>query len=336
MFREASRRRYSWGTWAFLRPAASLSAGADALAGYIVASPAVPLDEEARATVPFLFASAVLLAAAGHVFAAAFAYGSRGVAPGPGEHEGDERAPRFAEAVARGETSLKRAFLAGAALALAGLFAAMGACASVGSLPVYFAAFLFLVSWARAGRGPAHAVSAPVSAGVARALALGLGMSAHREIVFLADPRLFVAAGLLFVYGALVESIESAWGEGGRRWALLGAFAGLLAVMAGAGVALIRTALAWIVALSGATFLAARAATAVRTLVPADIRRAGSAAILAGFFLDAAICFGRFEATGAVLVLGSVALALVVPGAVALESAEATYPASRGGPEGMP
>ena len=114
------------------RPAASLAAAADALAGYVIASPAVPGREDALGVAPFVFASAGLLAAAGNVFEHAFS----------SEREG--RAP-------------KGVFIAGAALALGGLFAAMGAAMSAGPAPVYLAAFLFLVTWARAGRVSAAA-----------------------------------------------------------------------------------------------------------------------------------------------------------------------------------
>ncbi|MHC4506276.1 MAG: hypothetical protein ACYTFI_23520 [Planctomycetota bacterium] len=287
------------------RPEASLAAAVDALAGYVIASPAVPGREDALAVVPLVFASAGLLAAAGNVFEHAFS----------SEREG--RAP-------------KGVFIAGAVLALGGLFAAMGAALSAGAAPVYLAAFLFLVTWARAGRASAAAragasglpVAGPVLGGTVRALALALGMSAHSEVVYLTAPGPAIAAGVFFAYGALVECIERTIGEGGKRYLLVGALAGCLAVFGVSGVLLARTALSRFVAVVGAVFVASRGAPAVRSLLPADIRRFGEGALLAGFLLDSALCLGYWEATdpafvfagwaanGTVLALGSLAVAL--------------------------
>lgn len=316
-FRET---REPWGpgrAFALTRPAASLAAAADALAGYVIASPAVPHEEEALAVVPFIFASAGLLTAAGNVFARAFGRGALGPAPLSSGNSSD--GPRSASgAPSSAGLPAKRVFLLGSALALGGLFAAMGAALSAGSLPVYLAAFLFLVTWARAGRGAELALAGPVSGGMARALSLALGMSAHSEIVYFTGRGALLAPGLFFVYGALVEAVEGSLGEGGRRYLLVGALLGCLAVFGGSAAVLARTALARIVALTGAVFLAARGASAVKSLLPADVRRFGEGAILAGFFLDSGLCFGRWEASGVVLVLGVVAVALVVPSAMML------------------
>lgn len=157
-----------------------------------------------------------------------------------------------------------------------------------------------------------------------RALALALGMSAHSEIVYLAPAGAILAPGLFFAYGALAavvaeHDMEGSLGAGGKRYLLLGALAGMLAVFGGAAAWLSRTALSRIVVMTGAVFLAARGSLGVRSLLPADVRRFGEGALLAGFFLDSGLCFGRWEATGAVLALGSFAVALVVPGAMMIQ-----------------
>ncbi|MHC4252303.1 MAG: UbiA prenyltransferase family protein [Planctomycetota bacterium] len=324
-------RSPSRGIGAFLRPAEGLAAGADVLAGYVLASPAIPREDEALAVVPFLFASAWLLSAAGSVFGVAFSFAR-------GEDErgrGGDLAAGFAEAIARGRATLKGTFLLGALLAVAGLFAAMGAGVSCGSVPVYVAAVMFLVSWARAGRAEGHALAGPASAGALRALAVALGMSAHREVLYFADNGPGIAVAALFTYGMLHAVVRRSEGEGGRRFLLVGTLLGLVGVLGVSAALFMRTALAWIVALTGAAFLGARGLAASGTLVPVDVRRFADAAVLGGFFLASGLCFGRWEATGAVLALGSAAVALAVPAAVALARAPGVLPAPRArAPEG--
>jgi len=280
------------------RPGVSLVCAADVLAGYVIAAPALPRPEETLAAVPLLFAGAFLLTVAGHVFSCCFSPAGALLA-GP---------------VAPGRVTLKAAFLLGALAAVGGLFATMGAALSTGRLPVYFAALLFLVTWARAGRGAELAVLGPVSAGAARALTLAVGMSAHSEVVYLVSPGPPLAAGLFFVYGALAEAVRQTEREGGRRYVLLAASLGFLAVFVISASALARTEMAWIMMFTGAILLAARAWPAVRSLTPADVRRFTQVAFLAGCILDAGLCFGRWPAEGAVLALGASALLLVLPG----------------------
>ncbi len=324
---EAAAREPSRRITEFLRGPEALAAGADVLAGYILAAPAVPLENEALAVVPFLFASAGLLAAAGSVFGVAFSF-ARGE---DGRDRGGDLAAGFAEAVARGRPTLKGAFLLGALLAATGLFAAMAAGVTCGSVPVYVAAFLFLVSWARAGRAAEHALAGPASAGALRALSVALGMSAHREVLYFADARPSIALAVLFAYGALHATVRRSEGEGGKRFLLVGTLVGFAAVL-GVSVALfMRTALSWIVALTGCAFLGARGVAASGTLVPVDVRRFADAAVLGGFFLASGLCFGRWEATGAVLALGSVAVALAVPAAIVMVRGPGALPGGGAG-----
>ncbi|MGD8241084.1 MAG: hypothetical protein PVH68_21200 [Armatimonadota bacterium] len=313
------------GALAFLRPAHGLVAGADVLAGFVLASPASPGESYSLAVAPLLFASAVLISAAGSVFALVFSQARGAVLPGAGGGAPGLTTPlpeggawAYAKALEEGRATVRRSFLAGAALALGGIFAAMGAALTAGRLPVYFAALMFLVSWARAGRGAELAVLGPASAGLSRALSLGMGMGATGEIVFLADRSLLLAPALYFAMGGVVEAVEHAEGEGGRRFLLVGALGALLAVFALAGLAYMRTGLSWIVALTGAAFLVSRAAPAIGSLAPGEVRRFAEGALLAGPFLSASVCFGRWEARGALLAIGVCALGLVVPAARSL------------------
>jgi hypothetical protein len=292
---------------ALLRPGPSLAVAADVLAGYCIAAPARPRLEETLAAAPLLFASAALVVAAGNVFYACFT-------PAPtGKGGAGAAAAEDVRAAERG-VSTKRMFLLGAALAVAGLFSAMGAAVSAGKLPVYFAAFLFLLTWARAGMSRDCALLGPASAGALRALTLGLGMSAHRGIVYGADAAPFVAAALFFAFGALLDTVEGARGEGGRRFLLLGAAAGVLAVFAGAGIVFVKTPTAALVALAGGAFVAARAWPAVRSLTSTEIARFAEAGLLAGCALDAALCLGPWTETDPVTwALAGSALAVVLP-----------------------
>jgi len=299
-----------------MRPAKSLAVATDVLAGYCVASEAMPRGAEAMAQVPLLFAGAAMLGAAGGVFDACFAAAQEA-----------ESSPARGPAP---DGSLKGAFLAGAALALGGVFAVMAGGVSAGRFPVYFAAFMFLLSWARAGRGP-DAVLGPVASGLARAFAMGLGMSARPEVVYLTRAEPIIAAALAFASGALAECIEQAEHEGSRRWLLVVAAAGLLAVSGAAGATLMRRPLAWIVAASGGALVLARAVPAVRTLLPIAVRRFGEAAAVGTCFLNSAICFGRWPAEGAVLAMGAGALAMVLACAALFER---YAPAGLRGPAG--
>lgn len=308
---------------AFLRGPEALAAGADVLAGYVLAAPAVPREDGTLAIVPFLFASAWLLTAAGSVFGVAFLFAR--------EHDGRGRggalAAGFARSIARGRVTLKGAFLLGAGLAVAGLFAAMGAGLSCGSVPVYVAAILFLVSWARAGRAEGHALAGPASAGALRALSVALGMSAHREVLYFAGAGPSIAVAVFFAYGTLHAIVRRSEGEGGRRYVLVGTLVGFAGALGVSAAFLMRTTLSWIVVLTGGAFLGARGVAASGTLVPVDVRRFADAAVLGGFFLNSALCFGRWEATGAVLALGSAAVALAVPAAMALAREPGSLPA---------
>ncbi len=309
---------------AFLRGPDALASGADVLAGYVIAAPAMPGEDEALAVVPFLFAAAWLLAAAGSVFGVVFTFARED----DGRGRGGDLASGFADAVERGRLTLKGTFLLGVALAVAGLFAAMGAGLTCGSVPVYVAAVLFLVSWARAGRAEEHAIAGPVSAGALRALSVALGMSAHREFLYFADAEPSIALAALFAYGTLHAIVRRSEGEGGRRYLLVATLIGFAGALGVSVALLMRTALSWIVALAGCAFLGARGVAASGTLVPVDVRRYADAAVLAGFFLAAGFCFGRWEATGAVLAIGSAAVALAVPAGVALARAPGVFPAT--------
>ena len=315
------------------RPAVSLSAAADVIAGYVVAAPATPRPVETLLTVPLLFVGAALLHAAGDVFSACFT-----VESGPSDSErAGSPGVALARAIRKKQTTLKAAFLTGAAMALAGLFAAMAPCLlnglSAGHLPVYAAGFVFLVGWARAGRTSQSPVVGPASAGLLRAMTLAIGMSAHGEIVYghggaslwrpAAAP--LVAAGLYFAYGALAETLEQSEGEGGRRYTIMAAFVGMLAVLGGAAALFAKTSPARSVILAGAVLLVARSLPALRTLVPGAVRRFAEAARLSGLFMAAALAWGRWPTQGTVLVLGAAALALVLPCAV-LFAREETVP----------
>lgn len=273
------------GILVLMRPGRSLALATDVLAGFCAAAEGFPKGWHAAASVPFLFASAALLGASEGLFDACL--GGKAYVPS------------------------KRTFLLGAVLAAGGIIAAMVAGVSVGKLPAYFAAFMFLISWARAGRGP-DAVLGPLASGAWRAFAICLGASAHTGMAYLVHPEPFIAAGLASACGALTESIDQAEREGGRRYILLFAAAGILAVFGAASVLLMRRPIAWIVAASGAALVLTRAAYAVRTLLPEAIRRFAEGTMLGSCFLSAGICFGRWPATGAVLVMGAAALVMVL------------------------
>lgn len=291
-------------------PQSGVSGAADVLAGYCIAASAMPTLERAAAIVPLLFVSAYLLRSAGSVFDVCFAVASGRTDPA--------RASRNTAAAAvhitGGEISLTGALVTGAVLAALGLFAALAAAVSVGKLPVYVAAALFLVIWARTGFGIELVVLGPVSGGAIRALGLALGMSAHPDVVYLTDRAVPIALGLYFAYGALVEVLEHAEGEGGRRYALVGAAVGLVGVFAAAAALIMRTPLSLIVAVVGAAFLTARAYRAATTLLPGAIARLAEGAGMASGFLAAALCFGHdvWRTGGGLLVLGSFCLGLVV------------------------
>ena len=308
-----------------MRPALSLSAAADVIAGYVLAAPATPRAREALLTVPLLFAGCALLHAAGEVFSACFTVES-GLT---GADRPGSPGVTLARAIDLNRITLKAAFVLGAAAALAGLFAVMAAALTAGKLPVYAAAFLFLVGWARAGRTSQLPVIGPASAGVQRAMTLAVGMAAHGEIVYGQTggplPVLLIGAGLYFAYGALAETLEQSEGEGGRRYTILAAFAGMLAVFGGAAALFARTSAARSVALAGAVFLVVRALPALRTLVPGAVRRFAEAAWLSGLFLAAVLAWGRWPTQGVVLALGAAPLVLLIPCAV-LFAKEETVP----------
>jgi hypothetical protein len=152
-------------------------------------------------------------------------------------------------------------------------------------------------------------------------------MSAHREVLYFAGNAPTIAVAVLFMYGTLQAVVRRSEGEGGRRYVLVVTLAGFAAAMGVSAALLMRTALAWIVAFTGAAFLGARGVAASGTLVPVDVRRFADAAVLAGFLLDAGICFGRWEATGAVLALGAAAVTMVLPAGMALARAPGEFPA---------
>jgi len=295
---------------ALTNPASSLSGATDVLAGYCLAAPALPRVGDTLFVLPLLFSSAVLLRAAGAVFEVCF-----GVAAGRTD---PARAARHTVAVsvyfADGRFSLKAAFMAGAALAMLGLFAALGAGAFVGKLPAYVAAFLFLALWAKTGHGVALPVLGPLASGVVRTLGLALGMSAHPDVVYLTNPTVAVAVALYFAYGALLEVLDHAEGEGGKRYSLIGSVFGLVAVFAAAAALLMRTPLSYIISVVGVTFILSRAWSATSTLLPANIRRLAEGAAMAAGFLAAALCFGNasWRTTGGILPIGSAALLLVL------------------------
>ena len=229
----------------------------------------------------------------------------------------------LARGVEEGRLTLKGALATGGFLAIAGLFAAMAAALATGRLPVYAAALVFLVGWARAGRTSQLPVIGPATAGLQRAATLALGMGAHAEIVYGQNPAPLAAAGLYLAFGALVETLEQSEGEGGRRFSLLACVAGVLAVFAGAAGFFVRTRPALFVALAGGVLLMVRALPALRTLVPGAVRRFAEAARLSGLFLAAALVWGRWPTQGTVLALGAVPLALVIPCFALLASEEA-------------
>ena len=324
---ETTARDNSLRTGAFLGWPVALAAGADVLAGYVIAAPTFPDEHETLAVVPFLFAAAVLLTAAGRVFGVVFTFAGGDDGGGPG----GALAAAYTDTVAHGRATAKGTFVIGALLAVGGLLSAMGAGVTCGSVPVYVAGVLFLVGWARAGRAEGHAVAGPISAGALRALAVALGMSAHRETLYFADAAPSIAVAVLFACGALHATVRRAEGEGGRRYVLIGTLAGFAGAMGVSVALLMRTALSWIVALSGCAFLGARGLAASGTLVPADVRRFADAALFAGFPLAAGLCFGKWEATGPILALGSAALALAVPATVALTRAPGALPSPGAG-----
>jgi len=324
---DTTARDNSLRTGSFLGWPAALAAGADVLAGFVVAAPAFPGEHETLAAVPFLFASAVLLSAAGSVFGVVFTFAGGDDGGGPG----GPLAAAYSDTVAHGRATPKGTFVLGALLAVGGLLSAMCAGVTCGSVPVYVAGVLFFVGWARAGRAAGHSMADPVSAGALRALAVALGMSAHREVLYFADSAPSVAVAVLFACGALHATVRRAEREGGRRYVLIGTLAGFAGAMGVSVALLMRTALSWIVALSGCAFLGARGLAASGTLVPADVRRFADAALLAGFFLAAGLCFGRWEATGAILALGSAAMALAVPAGVALTRSPGALPSPGAG-----
>jgi hypothetical protein len=295
---------------ALTSPAASLSGATDVLAGFCLAAPSLPRLDDSRVVLPLLFASALLLRAAGAVFEVCF-----GVAAGRTD---PARAARHTVAVsvhfADGRFSLKASFMGGALLALLGIFAALGAGVFVGKLPAYTAAFLFLILWAKTGHGVALPVLGPVSAGIVRMLGLLLGMSAHPEVVYPTNRAAMIAAALYFAYGALLEVLDHAEGEGGKRYSLIGSIFGVIAVFGAAAATLMRTPLSYIITIVGVTFIISRAWSATSTLLPAAVRRLAEGAAVSGGFLAAALCFGNeaWRTTGGILPIGSAALVLVL------------------------
>ena len=72
--------------------------------------------------------------------------------------------------------------------------------------------------------------------------------------------------------------------------------------------------LSYIVAVVGATFLAARAWPALKGLLPGSVRKLTEGATIASCFLSGAICFGNptWRTDGSVLPLGAAALSMVI------------------------
>lgn len=270
---------------ALLGPAGALAAAGDVVAGYVLAAPVRPAAREAVPPVLILGAGAVLLLAGGRLFAACFA------------------------PVPRGGFSAKRLFLAGALLSVVGLFSAMGAAFLVGRLPVYFASFLFLVLWARAGPLESSPLAGPVSWGAVKSLSMALGMAAHPDFVYrIGHPGTVVPLALLFSYGALFTVVRRAEAEGGRRYLLVLCGLGLAGIIAG-GAFVGGTSLAALSALGGGLLVGAGLLRAVRSLAPAGLRTFAERALVAGCLLDAALAFGRWRPEG----FGAAAALLVVP-----------------------
>jgi hypothetical protein len=311
-------------------PASSLSGAADVLAGFVIAAPALPQFDRAMLIVPLLFASVFLLRAAGSVFEACFGVAAERVEVG----RASKHTTAIATSIANGLIGLKGTFVTGCVFALAGIFAALGAAVTAGKLPAYFAAFVFLTVWARSGRGVEYAVGGPLSAGLMRALGLAMGMSAHPEFLYFTGRTPAIALGLYFAYGALTEAIVHSEGEGGRRYALVGATFGLLGIFGAGAVLLMDTSLSFIVTVVGATFVAARAWPALTSLMPGSVRKLGEGAMIASGFLGAAIVFGNpaWRTDGSVLPLGSAALVAVIVTGILAQRYEG---AARGGERGL-
>ena len=127
---------------AILNPAPSISGAADVLAGYCIAAPALPQADHVLKVVPLLFASVFLLRASAYVFEVCFAISAGRTEPA----SASSHTVATAAAIGGSGSALKGVFLIGCVAALLGLFAALGASITAGRLPVYFAAFLFLLA----------------------------------------------------------------------------------------------------------------------------------------------------------------------------------------------
>jgi hypothetical protein len=295
---------------ALTHPASSLSGAVDVLAGYCLAAPARPEAGTAVLVLPALFVSVVLLRSAGHVFDACFALCGGDVS----RPDCSWRSAVLADEIDKGTRSLKGVFLFGAALALAGVFAGLLGALRAGRLPAYVAALIFLTTWASSGCAAHLAVCGPVAAGLLRALGLAMGMSAHRESLYLASNAPILALAAYFIYGAMTKVLALAQREGGTRFALVGATVGLLAAFAATALLVVRTPLSFIVIVVGAVFVCARAWQAVVALTPASVRRYAAGALIASGFLAAAICYGNplWSGHGVAAAAGTASLVLVI------------------------
>ncbi len=273
----------------------------DVVAGYVVVT---SLGGES----PSFWKALLLVVASGCLFAA----GSASRACFEFE-EGDESAA--AGGIARGEVSLKAAFLLIAALAVTGMLCAM----LVAKTAVYFAWALLFVHWLHGGYLRNFDVTGSVAVGATRVLNLLMGMGAVTELLYArTSEKLVLPAAILAVYTVIIAIMGRLKAEGGTRFTLLASGGGIgVTLIAAMAFYWQRSIFAVMLILVIAAAIGAPMLLAVMRLSPKSIGRVVAVGLVAAVLLDAAFIFGAYSPTGehwyAKIAAGVITMLLVVP-----------------------
>jgi len=283
----------------------------DVVAGYVVVT-ALP------GVVPSPGVMILLLIASGGLF------GAGAVSRGCFEFENEESlAPEGP--LHRGEATLKGAFILATAFSVLGVLAAM----LVGKATVYLAWALLFTHWLHGGYLREFDVTGSVAVGATRLLNMMMGMSAGDEFVYSVrgllpwgSSELLLPVSILLVYAVLVSIIGRLRTEGGTRFTLLAAWAGILVTLLAAGVFYwSKSFFSVLLLMLVAAAVAVPMLGAVSRLSPRSIGRVVMVGTLSAALLDASFIFGSGGAGGerwlVTLLAGVFTMALLLPAIVA-------------------